>query len=271
MKLKLKWKIIFCIILFILLIFISLKLGNIGLKVREYKVINNKVSSFYGFKIVHFSDLYYGSINEKKLNKLVNMINNTKPDIVIFTGDLIKKDVKVDDSLIKLLTNYLSKIDSNFGKFYVNGENDTNVSSSILDNSNFKCLDDTYEIIYGKNNKKMFISGISIDKNLNNDISENLNLNEYDYKILLSHYPDKVDDILKYNFDLILSGHSLNGQIRLPAVGSIITPNNSKKYYDSYYKIDRTDLYISNGIGNKSINMRLFNTPSFNLYRLVDK
>ena len=65
------------------------------------------------------------------------------------------------------------------------------------------------------------------------------------YDFQLSHYPDKVDDILKYNFDLILSGHSLNGQVRLPAVGSIITPNNSKKYYDSYYKIDRTDLYIS--------------------------
>ena len=47
--------------------------------------------------------------------------------------------------------------------------------------------------------------------------------------------------------------------------------NNSKEYYDPYYKINDTDMYISGGIGNSKVNLRLFNTPSFNLYRLVDK
>ena len=36
-------------------------------------------------------------------------------------------------------------------------------------------------------------------------------------------------------------------------------------------KIDNTKLYISGGIGNSVLNFRLFNKPSFNLYRLVDK
>ena len=40
------------------------------------------------------------------------------------------------------------------------------------------------------------------------------------------------------------------------------------EYYDSYYDIDNTKLYISNGIGVNNINFRLFNTPSFNFYRL---
>ena len=44
-----------------------------------------------------------------------------------------------------------------------------------------------------------------------------------------------------------------------------------KKYYDPYYKIDNTDLYISGGIGVSNFNFRLFNRPSYNLYRFKIK
>lgn len=271
MKLKLKWKIIFGIVLFIIFIFVMMKVNTLGLKENEYNVVNSKLSSFYGFKIVHFSDLYYGKkINEKKLNKLVNMINESKPDIVIFTGDLVHNKVTVSEDISKTISNSLSKINSTYGKFYVKGDLDDSVSESILSNSNFKLLDDSYEILYSKDNKTMFIGGININHELSKDMVETLNLNNYDYKILLSHYPDKIDNVLKYNFDLVLSGHSLNGQFRLPGINGVIHFKNANKYVEPYYKIENTDFYISNGIGSK-INLRLFNTPSFNLYRLVDK
>lgn len=273
-KLKKKWKIILIIFVVVFIIFSSLKIGTLGLKVREYKIVNENLSSFYGFKIVHFSDLLYGNgVDKKKLNKLVNMINDTKPDIVIFSGDLISNKTKITNELIELLTNNLKKINSNYGKFYVSGDIDKNNKSfnTIMSNSDFIDIEDKYENIYSRENKKIFITGLDINKSLSNDVIEKLNLDEINYKILVSHYPDKVDEILKYNFDLVLCGHSLNGQIKVPVIGKIYTPNNAKKYYDSYYKIDNTNIYISNGIGTHKINLRLFNTPSFNLYRLVDK
>ena len=55
---------------------------------------------------------------------------------------------------------------------------------------------------------------------------------------------------------------------RLPGIGALYTPNNSKKYYDEYYEINGTDLYISSGIGVSIINYRLFNKPSINFYRV---
>lgn len=275
MKLKLKWKIVFSIILLILFLFLYMRfIGTSGLKIREYKVTNENLTSFYGFKIAHFSDLHYGmSVNERKLSYLVETINKTKPDIVIFTGDLVDRNTKITDETNNILIKYLSKIDSAYGKYYVKGNHDK-VNKSydmIMTNSNFKCLDETYDVIYSKDNKSMFIGGISVDKSLNNNTIETLNLNEYDYKLFALHYPDKVDEILKYNFDLILSGHSHNGQVRLPVIGKIITPNNAKKYYEPYYQLDNTQLYISGGIGNSVLNLRFFNKPSFNLYRLVDK
>lgn len=273
--LKLKWKIIFGILIFILLLFICLRfIGTKGLIIKEYKVVNKNIdTSFYGFKIVHFSDLHYGmSVDEKVLSNLVDKINKTKPDIVVFTGDLIDKKKNYTESDTKLLTKYLSKIKSSYGNYYVNGDGDENINSfdSIMVNSNFKSLNNNYEVITSEKNKKILISGISTNANIKifNDIFKD---DDYSYKIIMMHYPDNYDLISKYNFDLVLSGHSHNGQVRLPYIGALVKMNNSKKYYDPYYKINDTDMYISGGIGNSKVNLRLFNTPSFNLYRLVDK
>lgn len=273
--LKLKWKIIFGILIFILLLFICLRfIGTKGLIIKEYKVVNKNIdTSFYGFKIVHFSDLHYGmSVDEKVLSNLVDKINKTKPDIVVFTGDLIDKKKNYTESDTKLLTKYLSKIKSSYGNYYVNGDDDENINSfdSIMVNSNFKSLNNNYEVITSEKNKKILISGISTNANIKifNDIFKD---DDYSYKIIMMHYPDNYDLISKYNFDLVLSGHSHNGQVRLSYIGALVKMNNSKKYYDPYYKINDTDMYISGGIGNSKVNLRLFNTPSFNLYRLVDK
>lgn len=273
-KLKLKWKIIFGIIISLLILFLYMRfISTSGLVVREYKIVNKNLSSFYGLKIVHFTDLHYGmSVDEDKLSYVVETINKTKPDIVIFTGDLVDRNTKVTDEINKILVKHLSNIDSTYGKYYVKGNHDEVNKSydSIMTNSNFKCLNE-YDVIYSKENKSLFIGGVNVDESLNKDMEEALNLNNYDYKIFALHYPDEVDKILKYNFDLIVSGHSHNGQVRLPVIGKIITPDNAQKYYDPYYKIDNTQLYISGGIGNSTINIRFFNKPSFNLYRLVDK
>ena len=108
MKLKKKWKIIFLVILIIATLFILLRyIGNMGIKVKEYKIINNNIGNFYGLKIVHVTDLHYGMTNEKKLKKLVKEINLTKPDIVLFTGDLVDKNTEYNKEID------LATIDSN--------------------------------------------------------------------------------------------------------------------------------------------------------------
>lgn len=274
MKLKKKWKIIFLVILIIATLFILLRyIGNMGIKVKEYKIINNNIGNFYGLKIVHVTDLHYGMTKEKKLKKLVKEINLTKPDIVLFTGDLVDKNTEYNKEIDNILIENLKNINAYYGKYYINGDEDLlyKTFDTIMSNSNFISLDDTYEVIYNEKNETIFLSGISPDKSLTNEIKENINLNTYNYKILLTHYPDSVTSVLKYNFDLIASGHSLNGQVRLPFIGSVYTKENSRKYYNSYYKIDNTNFYISSGIGNSTINIRLNNPPSFNLYRIVNR
>ena len=51
---------------------------------------NNLPASFKGLKIVHISDIHCGSFNDKKaVLRGVKMVMNEKPDLILFTGDLV--------------------------------------------------------------------------------------------------------------------------------------------------------------------------------------
>ena len=85
------------------------------------------------------------------------------------------------------------------------------------------------------------------------------------------HEPDFIDNLNYSYFNLILAGHSHNGQINIPLFGAVTTPEYAKKYYDSYYKVGNSELYISSGLGTSNYNFRFCNKPSINFYRLTKK
>lgn len=250
--------------------------------VKEQKItIDNWPDNFNGFKIVHISDLHYGRVfDNKSLKKLVSSINEQKPDIVVLTGDLIDKDTNMTTSTANQISNLLSKIEATSGKYAINGNNDLNFDewTNIITGGGFKDLNNTYDTIYKDGYSNIFIAGASTIKDklsINDKLKASIDyLNSFEkdgpvYKILLVHEPDVIDDMSVNPFDLILAGHSHAGQVRLPFIGAVILPDGAKKYYDSHYKIDNSDLYISNGLGVSNYNFRLFNTPSYNIYRLV--
>ena len=119
----------FIIILIIIILIVVLGLlysrfiATRGLKVKEYKVVNNKITdSYHGLKIVHLTDIHYGStIFEKQLNNIVDEVNKLNPDIVVMTGDLLDERLSYDkDIIIKCL----SKIEAKLGKYAISGNHD---------------------------------------------------------------------------------------------------------------------------------------------------
>ena len=273
MKKLIRFLLIIILILSLLIIYARYG-GTRGLITKEYQIETTIDDSFDGLKIVHFSDLHYlRIINKETTQSIIEEINLLNPDIVVFTGDLIDKDYKPNDKDISNLKELLTSIKSKYGKYSVLGEHDIKVEDTIKDiyiSSNFTLLDNSYDVIYGNNNNKLFIGGLSnnpdIDKVMNY-FTENEDIN---YKIILVHEPDYVDTITsKYNnTNLVLAGHSHNGQIYIPYIKKLLLPEGSKKYYNNYYKVNNTNLYISSGLGESNINFRLFNKPSINFYRI---
>lgn len=257
-------------------------IGTSGLIVKEYAIKYTSLSkNIYGLKIVQISDIHYNTVDEKELKNLINKINLTKPDIVVFTGDLIDDNVNINSDDEQMIINYLSMIDANIGKYAIKGNKDINIENwnIIIENSGFIDLNDTYQKIYFSNSDYILLAGMSSNFNNSDNIQDKIKeaLNDIEtsevkpnYSILIMHEPDFIDSIDYSKFNLVLAGHSHNGQIRLPIIGAIIKPKYAKKYYDEYYKLNQTDLYISSGIGTSEIDFRLFNHPSFNLYRLVN-
>ena len=250
--------------------------------VKEYKIaLNSWPDNFNGFKIIHISDLHYGRVfDEKSLEKLIDSINEQEPDIVVLTGDLIDKDTNMTTSMANKISELLNKIETSSGKDAINGNNDLNFDewTNIISGGGFKDLNNTYDTIYKDGYDYIFIAGASTvkDKVSTNDKLKTAidYLNSFEsggpiYKILLLHEPDAIDDLSVNPFNLILAGHSHAGQIKLPFIGAVILPEGAQKYYDSYYKVENADLYVSNGLGVSNYNFRLFNTPSYSVYRLV--
>lgn len=250
-----------------------------GIDVKEYKVIANTEYDFNNIKVVHISDIHYGrTTNKKQLEYMVNKINETKPDLVVFTGDLIDKDTKLTENIKKELTETLQKINSKLGKYAIKGDHDYKFSEfdKIITDAGFTNLTDTYDLIYNQSNIPLMIVGFNSNlksnnliENKNNLVNESIKDLKYSYKILLLHEPDYIDEIDYSTYNLILAGHSHGGQIRLPFGNSLINKNKAKKYTNEKYVLNNTTLFVSYGIGTSNISFRLFNKPSFNLYRIV--
>ncbi len=274
-KKKKKSNILYYIVIFSLIIgvvtllwarYISTK----GLIVREYGITDQDLpKSFNGFKLVQFTDLHYKTIVfEDEVKKLVNTINELKPDIVVFTGDFIDEFVEIEESDIDFLTKEMNKIDATVGKYAVKGNHDYSgiYFDAIFQATDFKILTNASDLIYFNGNIPIYIVGLDDLRKGKPDYNAINNENNY-YSILLAHEPDEIDKIKDKNINLMLSGHSHNGQVRLPFFGAFYKVAGAKKYYDPHYVVNNTDLYISGGLGTSKYKLRFFNKPSINFYR----
>lgn len=259
--------------IFIILCIYSFIICPNFIKVREYKVDSAKLpESFDGIKIVQFADIHYGTtINKKQLEKIVNKINETKPDIIFFTGDLIDKNIVPTEDIQKEVVETLSKLNANLYKYATIGnEDDTEIFNKLLDQAGFRILNNETTLLYYKSNSPIAISGYNnIDSNPDyNNINEPID--EIDtatlYHIVIMHESNAIDAIIDYNPDLVLTSGTLGGKIRL--LKPLFLPSTTNKYYEEYYRINETNLYVSNGLGTTGVNIRFNNAPSFNLYRL---
>lgn len=274
-------------VLFKIFIFILLCIGTFyflnkyiftsKIVVKEKRIINDKIPiSFDGLKIIHFSDLHYGTtIFMDDVKVLIELINERNPDLVVFTGDLVDESYELKSSEQEKLIEELSKITSSIGKYAIAGEEDDENFMTILNQSDFSILNNDYDLIYNDSNEPILIAGVSSmlaeQSDINNafryfsDKTYNSNI----FTITLVHEPDLVDSINNaYHSDLFLAGHSHNNSIRYPWGGSPYKIDGALKYNEEYYKINDSELFISSGIGTNGYGIRFLCLPSINFFRL---
>ena len=226
--------------------------------INEHKITDKKIpNSFHGLKIVQISDLLYPSLKSNDLDKLIKKINELKPDILVFTGNIKRNNYELTKKDITTLNNFFNSLNSNIKKYAIYGNNDNDNLKLIFENTNFLILDNQEDIIYNGENESIKIIGFNAKKLDFSNITES-----NDYTICLLSNPDKITKVSN-TCQVVFSGETLGGEIKLPFTKGL----DNHTYYKNYYLINQTKLYINNGLGN-NYNLRLFNHPSINFYRL---
>jgi predicted MPP superfamily phosphohydrolase len=201
--------ILFLTIVPILAIYAYIKAYKIKIKSHDLKIANLD----YEIKLIHISDLHFGSIRNKRLLKnIVAKINSTDADLVIISGDLADGTCQIDDN------SFLPFKDSKLPIIFTPGNHDLYpgienvISASKAANVNV-LLNEVF------NFKGLQIIGLPFsfeESTTYGKISEdNLNLNKFDFyqpTVLIYHIPAYWDYFSKLGVDLQLSGHTHGGQ-----------------------------------------------------------
>ena len=260
----------------------------------EYDVTSDALpAGFEGTRILFLSDLHNNHLG-KENGKLIRMIREAQPDMILFGGDMItaKKWSRRDFSGLEEL---LRAFDGRIPMYYGNGNHESRIRSDRETYPGwypaFKTLLKTYHVrhlmndtvIIEKGEERIRISGIDFTKRcylagrkrpLEADyIEKRLGPRDGDYHIVLAHSPLYLQEFSDWGADLVLSGHFHGGTIRLPLGGGVMTPQFQffNPYCRGLHMEGPTTLIVSGGLGTHSINVRIMNRPEAILIRLHRK
>jgi len=265
---------LYCLIIGVLLItglvLYSRHIGTTGLRVKEYIISHERLpENFDGLKIVHFTDLHYGStVFLPQVERIVEEINSLRPDVIIFTGDFISDYLETTDESLDNLINALNQLNPTTASFAVRGNHDQDHRfERFIAETDFQLLNNEHVLFHFNGTTPLVIVGLDDPYSGNQNIEAAFEgVPEGYYTILLAHQPDVIMDI-NHHVDLFLAGHSHGGQVRLPFIGAPIRNPGARIFRDAEYRHNDIHIFISSGLGNSQYYFRLFNRPSFNFYR----
>ena len=264
----------------------SVEVKRVGIEFANLPV------QFDGYTIAQFSDFHLGSYGSDTSYPalVVDSINQLKPDLIVFTGDLVNRctdeaepfastlsRLRAADGVLSILGNHdygdYMEWDSPEAREVNNArlcELQRKMGWTLLNNA------DTL-ITRGEN--KICVIGVENwgeppFPKYGKLSKAHHSLNDSDFKILLSHNPRhwRGEVIPKSNIDLMLAGHTHAMQIELGFFGIRLSP--SAWRYDEWgglYEQDSQKLYVNIGLGEVAIPMRVGATPEITLITLKRK
>ena len=123
-------------------------IGNINVNnivITKYNLSNKDISK--DIRVAYVSDVHLSTLDKKKLDNLVKIVNDNNYDIFVIDGDLV--DEFSTDRKIKDVIEELGSIKTKYGNYYVEGNHDllTNKIRSYLTENNFIVLEDSKVLI----------------------------------------------------------------------------------------------------------------------------
>jgi predicted MPP superfamily phosphohydrolase len=240
---------------------------------NKYRIpVSRLPEEFNGIKILHISDLHYGSLVPYSfVERLFQQIHSLDKDIVVCTGDYVHERNSIRE--INRIWPLLSGLAAPEGVFSVLGNHDhwgdTERSLYWLERSGQNTRGKAIPI--ERKGKRLWVAGVGDLLEDDIDIDDVLKeIPEDECRIVLAHNPDSADSPYEERVDLMMSGHTHGGQVNVPFYGPPILPVKNKSYSSGLVKTTKSQsLFISRGIGWSIYPVRFNCFPEIPILELI--
>ena len=247
-------------------------IGRTNFEVREIDIaLPDLPRSLDGLRLAQLTDIHFGlDLSAPELERVVAMTNEVRPHIALVTGDLITESgdplekcldivsgLRADSGVWACMGNHERYAESeSFCEFYARGR-----GISFLRNA-------SESLRFG--DARLNLCGVDYQRTSLPYLQKAEELMDRQaVNVLLSHNPDVFPTASKLGYDLVVGGHTHGGQVTVEIVeqwanpGRFFTP-----FVAGRYRLDRSVLYVSRGIGTVNLPMRVGAMPEISVLTL---
>jgi len=235
-----------------------------------------------GLRLIHLTDLHLGRYNSAAyVSGVVDRCNDLRPDLVLLTGDYVHGSPR----FILRVAAILGRLRPRLGILGVLGNHDhwegfvpsrrelTRCRVRLIDND--RVWVSRAGLAGRARPGALCVAGVGDLWEDRVDLDAALQgVDPGTPRLLLSHNPDFAETATArqspHRVDLMLSGHTHGGQVRLPGGGSLVSPSrHGSKYDQGFVQGPRFRVFVSTGIGTTILPVRFLVRPQIVLFELA--
>lgn len=211
-----------------------------------------------GLKIVQLTDVHVGRATPaRRVRAAIEQANAFRPDLVVMTGDYLCHDKRGVELMRQQLGGLKAPTICVLGNHdhWVDAEGATDALRGL-----------GYEVLRNENTSVQLrgepFTVVGIDDLVTGsaDVSRAFRGAGNGSRLVLAHVPRTAEQLVEHRASLCLAGHTHGGHVNVPILTPAVMKMAREQYLAGHFELQKTQLYVSRGIGGAVVPVR-FNAP----------
>jgi uncharacterized protein len=230
------------------------------IQVARQTLTSPKLHAGPPLRVLHIGDLHLERLSIRE-QQLVRLVESLEPDLILFSGDFLNLSYVDDAEAMNDCRQVLARFQAPLGAFAVSGSPPVDkpaVVTRLLAGQSLRWLRNEKATVV-HHGSAVDVVGVTCTHKPHVDgphmraalgAAGGGQTTSDRFTILLYHTPDLAPEAAEAGFDLMLSGHTHGGQVRLPLFGALLTGSlYGKRFESGRRQLGAMTLYVTRGLG----------------------